>query len=716
MPTANEAWMDALIRHQVGLMRLAPGITGQVNELLNASEADMVRAIRARYAKGMDARRLENLLTTVRAARSTAWKDVDQLWADAMEDVAQAEPAFLDSALNAVSPAVLNTTLPTANRMSAIAKATPFQGSVMSDWAQKVQDGDLSRIEQAIKVGMTQGDSVDGIVKRVVGTVQMKGTDGVTQITRNNADSLTRTAVNAIANQAKQEYYAENSDILDTEVFLATLDARTTLVCASNDNKQFPLGVGPIPPLHWRCRSLRLAIINGEVIGNRPMRNFTQKQLLREYAEQNGFKAPGKRDGLPQGHKTSFDTFARKRMRELTGTVPARTSYNEWLKGQHPSFQDDVLGKTRADMFRNGDLTLDKFVNANGDKLTLKQLQIRDQFQMDLATPSATAAKSANVMEEYAKLGKPDVRYDLIDGTTKNYGAPKALVEQVSGELKRLGWNDLFKGYGGASIEWHGGRIPGAATSNGRMAGKQGKMWITADRRTVKSKAGWSISENMETASERVTATAIHEFGHAVHLYEMPGSAAATKLTKKIDGIVGTRFNAADREFLTKYADANHKEYFAESFSAYHINPVMLNRQAPKAYAMVEEVLEARGLPKNGMSFGPVTKTPAPVPVPAATLPKAPAPAPKGAPKAPPQGDWAALKAPAGTPRVGPWGPIEDYSNPKASSPVPGAFFMNTAEGRALYVESLHTWAKAAPKSQKAWREGYVKGALSALV
>jgi hypothetical protein len=72
MTTANEAWMDALIRHQVGLMRVAPGISEQVNDLLNKSETDMIRQIRARYAKGMNAKRLEGLLSTVRSARSSA--------------------------------------------------------------------------------------------------------------------------------------------------------------------------------------------------------------------------------------------------------------------------------------------------------------------------------------------------------------------------------------------------------------------------------------------------------------------------------------------------------------------------------------------------------------------------------------------------------------------------------------------------------------------
>jgi hypothetical protein len=606
MTTANEAWMDSLIRHQVGLMRLAPGISADVNDLLNKSEADMVRQIRARYAKGMGAGRLDGLLKSVRAARSTAWKDVNQLWTDAMEDIAQSEPAFLDQSLHAVSPAVLETTLPTAQRLGDIAKASPFQGRVMGDWAQRVQQGDLDRIEQQIKIGLLQGEDVASISKRLVGTVQMKGTDGVTQITRNNADALTRTSVNAISNAAKQEYYGANADLFHSEVFLATLDARTTLICASNDNKQFEIGKGPVPPLHWRCRSLRLATLNGEVIGDRPMRNFTEKQLLQEYADKHNLGKITKRDQLPHGSKGSFDTFARGRMRELTGTVPARTSYQEWLKGQSPTFQDDVLGKTRGQLFREGGLSLDKFVNQNGDRITLEQLGVRDHFELDLASGPMRGAPKA--------LTEAEVRFDLLGATVKNNGAPKALVEHVAGELDRAGWKQLFKGYAGSSIEFHGGRIPEAPKANGRMAGKLGRMQL-ATARPGGAGSNWSISEMAETATERVTRTAIHEMGHAVHMFENAGVKGSVAMAKKADAAILSRFSAGDREFLTKYADTNHKEYFAEAFSAYHSEPLMLYNRAPKAYAMVEEVLEVRKLPKNSMNLKPRVVATAPVAV-----------------------------------------------------------------------------------------------------
>ena len=46
---------------------------------------------------------------------------------------------------------------------------------------------------------------------------------------------------------------------------------------------------------------------------------------------------------------------------------------------------------------------------------------------------------------------------------------------------------------------------------------------------------------------------------------------------------------------ITKYADANYKEYFAESFAAYFVDRQALRMHDPDALKMVEDVLRARG-------------------------------------------------------------------------------------------------------------------------
>ena len=105
---------------------------------------------------------------------------------------------------------------------------------------------------------------------------------------------------------------------------------------------------------------------------------MSQRQILREFAAEEGLGKLTSRDDIPYGLKGKFDKFNRRRLRESIGQVPAKTTYQEWLKTQSQAFQDDVLGKVRAKLFRQGNLTLDKFVNRAGDEIPLRDLARRE--------------------------------------------------------------------------------------------------------------------------------------------------------------------------------------------------------------------------------------------------------------------------------------------------------------------------------------------------
>lgn len=376
--STNEEYFDSLIRHQTYLLRYSSQVRDQIIGLLNATESDISRQIQEKLAntRGLSPRSLKKyklLQAYIRKVRGGAWRDAEKIWYSEFADLVENEAKIASAALATVSPVVLDTVIPENRLLKALVKEHPFEGRVLSSWAKDIAATDIRRIEDQIKIGMVQGEDSKTIAKRVVGSANLKGTDGVTQITRANAQALTRTAVNSLSNAARQEFYIANNDLFEAEVFVATLDSRTTLVCAGNDGKQFKLGEGPVPPLHFNCRSLRVPVIDGKVLGDRPAKPTTEKQLLREFNAKNNLNAKS-RDSLPRGTKGAFDEYKRKRIRELTGQVPAKTSYQEWLKKQSSSFQDDTLGKTKAKLFRQGGLTLDKFTDEKGTELTLSQL------------------------------------------------------------------------------------------------------------------------------------------------------------------------------------------------------------------------------------------------------------------------------------------------------------------------------------------------------
>lgn len=364
MATANQRFHDALLRRQHHLQYFGNGLTSDVNKVLDRTEASLSSLLRDRVAtivdKGYDAgpsttSRLRVLQSSVADIRSKGFQDATRVWSDQLQAVVKAESAYVDAALTEISPVVLDTVLPPTRLLGALVDDDVILGSVLDEWVASMADGDVTRIMNAVQTGLVKGDDMATIQRAVLGTRTMVGGDGVTELTRRDAQNFTRTAVNSFTNQARESYFQENDDIFDEEQYVATLDSKTTPLCRSLDGNRYKVGEGPIPgrDTHWNCRSVRVAVIDGEVIGDRPAAAWTEDDL----------------DGLSRADR-------RAKIRELTGQVPASTTYQDWLMDQTSDFQDTVLGEARAERFRNGQVTLKGLVNTNtGRQWSLAKLK-----------------------------------------------------------------------------------------------------------------------------------------------------------------------------------------------------------------------------------------------------------------------------------------------------------------------------------------------------
>jgi len=383
--TANELFEDALIRHQTYLLRYAGSVRNRIWAILDRTNEDISDKIRSRLANnvglttGVEMRRLEALVDQIKAIRAPAWVEATSVLKEEMVGLSLAESVALNGIVSVVLPVVIETALPSSRMLRSVALARPFQGQILADWAASMEANDLRLIHNAIQLGMTAGESMDVITRRVIGTASMQNADGVNAMTKRQVQAVVRTAVQHVANHSRTAWFNENSDIVTTERFVATLDSRTTPICRATDGKQFPLGKGPIPPLHWQCRSLRIAVFDGVLLGDRPAKPYVERELVEEYAAANRLGAIKTRAALPRGTKGDYDKWARGAIRSRVGPGPADTTYGKWLKGQSKTFQDDTLGIAKAKLFRDGGLTLDKFVNRNGDELTLAQLAARER-------------------------------------------------------------------------------------------------------------------------------------------------------------------------------------------------------------------------------------------------------------------------------------------------------------------------------------------------
>lgn len=382
--TANEKLLDSYIRHQTYLIRYAGGLRNEVLPVLASTEKKLHDTILQWVAKAEGDRTLagksgrkwqKDFEKVLNEVRQPAWDEIEATVTAQMRELAVAEAAAGATAIESAVPVVIGMTLPPATHLNAIVNSRPFEGRTLKEWMERTAQADVDKILTYAKIGITQGMTPTEVARGVIGSRQAKYSDGQARKAFRDIESVILTVTNGIQQDAKQALYEANRDIIDQEYFVATLDVRTTIECASNDGKVFKRGKGPIPPLHFRCRSLRVPYINPDNLRNRGFDSSTEKELLQEYSKQANISPVAKRSALPRGHKGEFDSFARKRRRELIGQVPAKRTYNEWLKTQSKSFQDQVLGPTRAEMFRKNEISLDKFVARDGDVLTLDELR-----------------------------------------------------------------------------------------------------------------------------------------------------------------------------------------------------------------------------------------------------------------------------------------------------------------------------------------------------
>jgi len=386
MPTANEEYRDAVLRHQIGLRRYSAGLTKRIAELLEKADRDLAEKLRARLARferegrelDFTGERWKALLADVRAARDAALQQYAELVRGELRELSVQEAAQELALLEAAVPIDFRFAAVTADRLRAIVSSRPFQGRLLNDWFKVLKATDQARLTQALQLGMTNGETTDEIVRRIVGTRRNKYADGILAMTRRDATAIARTAVNHVSNTARNYVWEANSDVITARIWVSTLDGRTSAVCRARDghgspvgDNELPPGVPPLkpkdvrPPAHVNCRSVMVAYIDGVgLLGNRPTVTDTRTRRRREI----DFRAEARRTGK------SIQEVRREWADANVGRVPSSTTYQEFLSRQPAAFQDEVLGKTKGKLFREGGLTVDQFVDRAGNELTLAQL------------------------------------------------------------------------------------------------------------------------------------------------------------------------------------------------------------------------------------------------------------------------------------------------------------------------------------------------------
>lgn len=413
MPTVNEQIFDVGVRHQIQLERYKTGLVMEISDLLSRADADLVDKIASHKGdpSSWGQQRRRAVLDSVRSANKETFKRLDKKLTAEMLDLAETEVKFSAAALRKYVPIDLDMTMPSRHLLEAAVKSRPFQGKILGDWIQELGETKYKRIRDAINIGLVEGETIDQMVKRIRGTRANGFKDGILEINRRNAQAVVRTAVTHTTTQSRELLYAENDDLIKGVEWLSTLDGRTTDICRARDGKVFKPGEGPRPPAHVNCRSTTVPITK------------SWKELGVDL------------DEAPAGTRASMD-----------GQVPADMNYSDWLKRQPQSVVEDVLGKSKAKLFTDGQLPLDRFVDEGGKPLTLADLKNTEgqawrQAFADKEPKVATPGPQQITAADFGNLMAPStVGAGLADSLAATWNAhvgmtPRQFADRLQGTL-----------------------------------------------------------------------------------------------------------------------------------------------------------------------------------------------------------------------------------------------------------------------------------------
>ncbi len=340
--------INSAAKHQVYLQRYAGGVTKQLLSFVNTIKQQSIdKLANSPELTELSKSRLNKLINSFNDLNSALVKDMSSSIKNNMTNLAEYEVNFTKRMLdNATSlPDIgFETVIPSLNQLktaafdnimdATIPGYSTTGGITVQDALEQYGSNQVAAVAQAVRSGFAVGDTLQTVADNISGTLDSK-------LTAAQANTLARTITSHVASTARQEFYEDNSDVINAYQIVAVLDDRTTLTCAALDGEVFEIDGFDAPPYHWNCRTTYIGVVDPEY----------QVDIPSAQRPANGD------DG--------------------EDLVSTQSTYNSWLKNQSDEFQNDVLGKERADLFRGG-MNLKQFVDENYTPLTLDELKAKD--------------------------------------------------------------------------------------------------------------------------------------------------------------------------------------------------------------------------------------------------------------------------------------------------------------------------------------------------
>jgi hypothetical protein len=314
---------DRYTRRALLLIRYANYLNNPVDAALADLALKLAKLLRGAGLQDITPRPLAALLREAEAEITTTFGTIAETQQAALVDLVTVEAEFAQAAGNASTVASRTAIENSLNRLL-------VQGRPLAEqWAHQGEQL-LWKLSSEVATA-ANSPTAETVANTVLGTgPNMAG--GLMEAAQAQAATLTSTAVDTAAYAGRLATFRASG--VNALKFFAILDSRTTIGCAVRAGKLYTLDLEPIghdvvldrpPPRHWKCRSILL-----------PM------------------KFP---DGPPEDGGKEKDNFAR------------------WLSKHSDAEQDDMLGPRRAQLYRDGKITLADLIGQRGQELTLAELK-----------------------------------------------------------------------------------------------------------------------------------------------------------------------------------------------------------------------------------------------------------------------------------------------------------------------------------------------------
>lgn len=328
--SVNAKIMSAILRHRHFLLRAENSVVRDTVEALREVEGNIAETLGSVAADagvddvgGFRQQRLTELQRRIQAMLGSTRTDTVTALREGMERVIGRELEIQGNILQRSLPENIDVDLigPDVERVRRLVEQ-PVGGSV---WTERVGANFTElgeQVNRSLVQSFTLGEGIGAAQRRLRRQVEKLGVQRATLIARSE--------IQRAANDAAMNLYERNKSVIKGVQWVATLDSRTCIICASLDGQTWNIGEShprPVTGSHPACRCFMTPVT----------RSF----------EELGLNA----DEFPASTRASMD-----------GQVPGSVSYQSWLDDQPASFQRDVLGASRFERFKDGDLELDQMV------------------------------------------------------------------------------------------------------------------------------------------------------------------------------------------------------------------------------------------------------------------------------------------------------------------------------------------------------------------